>query len=81
MHFGHVHVLGTEAGLLVGLVGGQPADVQFRLVETALRETADHAGGHLDAATTVGTDAREPFLGTQHGRGGAVGQRARTSAG
>ena len=73
MHLGNAHVLRPQPGLLVGLLRREAGDVQFRLVEAALRETADHAGGHLDAAPTVGTDAREPFLGTQHGRGGAVG--------
>ena len=40
-----------------------------------MREAADDAGRHLDAALPVGADALQAVLGAQDRRGGAVGER------
>ncbi|MCY1530423.1 hypothetical protein D9M68_656080 [compost metagenome] len=75
MDFGDMHVLWSQARLLIGQVSCQASDVQFRLVEPAVAEATDHAGRYLDAAAPVGTDARESFLGAEDGRRRTVRQR------
>src|SRR5690349_18428685 len=75
MDFGDMHVLWPQAGQVIGQVGCQVTDVQFRLIEPAMAEAADDTGRYLDAAALVGTDACESFLGAQDGGGCTVRQR------
>jgi len=61
VHFRNVHVVGTETRLRVRSLRGEMSDVALRLLDRAMREAADHAGGDADGAPAIRADPLQSF--------------------